>query len=285
MTCIASTPYSRDLGDELRRLRETGTRYNGRCFATALNWDQSKVSNIENGKVHASEIDLVQFLTACGKDRDFINAFLERYRDAFNLYFVQVPQNLRTMVMAETSASAITSYDNVAIPGLLQLEEYTRELFRLGGLASDEEIEAGIRNRMDRQAILRRFDRPTATFFIHENVLQMKVGGDELMARQIRRMLHNTHTVRLIPASVAIPFSASYVLWEYERTAPVAFTSNDIAKVFAQDPAAVATVKSIFQRLDAVALDAGQSRRELSKLVIISREERDAPGLVAEEQL
>ncbi|HEX7303742.1 helix-turn-helix transcriptional regulator, partial [Lentzea sp.] len=89
-----STAYSRDLGDELRRLRESGTGLTGRALAVQLGWDPSKVSNIEHGRARASEIDLVQYLTLCGKDVDFFEEFRRRYRHAFDLYFVQVPDNL-----------------------------------------------------------------------------------------------------------------------------------------------------------------------------------------------
>ncbi|GGU68176.1 helix-turn-helix domain-containing protein [Lentzea flava] len=63
MTAFTSTAYSRDLGDELRRLRETCTGLNGRNLAKKLGWDPSKVSNIEHGRARASEIDLVQLFT------------------------------------------------------------------------------------------------------------------------------------------------------------------------------------------------------------------------------
>src|SRR5690242_18496437 len=98
-----STAYSRDLGDELRRLRESGTGLTGRALAVQLGWDPSKVSNIEHGRARASEIDLVQYLTLCGKDVDFFEEFRRRYRHAFDLYFAQVPDELRTLAMTEAA--------------------------------------------------------------------------------------------------------------------------------------------------------------------------------------
>ncbi|GAA3689118.1 hypothetical protein GCM10022267_89890 [Lentzea roselyniae] len=84
MTAIASTAYSRDLGDELRRLRESCTTFNGHAMAVQLGWDPSKVSNIERGKARASEIDLVQYLATCGKDIDYFEEFRSRYHNAFD---------------------------------------------------------------------------------------------------------------------------------------------------------------------------------------------------------
>ena len=86
-----STAYSRDLGDELRRLRETCTGLKSNELARKLGWDPSKVSTIEHGKARASEIDLIQYLSMCGKDIDFVLEFKRRYHYAFDEYIVQPP--------------------------------------------------------------------------------------------------------------------------------------------------------------------------------------------------
>src|SRR5687768_11677752 len=126
-----STAYSRDLGDELRSLRETCTGLSGNKLAVKLGWDPSKVSTVEHGKARASEVDLIQFLSMCDKDIDFINDFRRRYRYAFDEYRVQVSDNLRAMVMAEATATAITSYDVLAMPGLMQSPEYAAYVYRM----------------------------------------------------------------------------------------------------------------------------------------------------------
>ncbi|HEX7305565.1 helix-turn-helix transcriptional regulator [Lentzea sp.] len=100
-----STPYSRDLGDELRQVRERCTTFRGRKIARMLGWDPGKVSNIENGKVRATEIDLVQYLGRCGKSQEFVLDFLDRYRSAFDHYFVQAPGRLGTLSMEARGAS------------------------------------------------------------------------------------------------------------------------------------------------------------------------------------
>lgn len=86
-----STAYSRDLGDELRRLRETCTGLKSNELAKKLGWDPSKISTIEHGKARASEIDLIQFLSMCGKDIDYVVEFKRRYHYAFDDYIVQPP--------------------------------------------------------------------------------------------------------------------------------------------------------------------------------------------------
>lgn len=269
-----STPYSRDLGDELRQVRERYTTFRARRIARMLGWDPGKVSNIEHGKVRASEIDIVQYLGRCGRPQSFIEDFLNRYRSAFNPYFVQVPDNLRTMSMAESTADKITSYDMTSIPGLVQSEDYASALFE-ARLATPDVIERNVRFRIERQAILRRPNRPQCTFYIHEYALRLKVGSDEVMEDQLMRLLFHTHVIRVVPAAIGAAgvFSANYVLWEYEKRSSTAYTESDLAQVFVQDLGGIKHCKSIFAHLDALALDEEQSRSMVADLASRSRED------------
>ncbi|TWP48841.1 helix-turn-helix domain-containing protein [Lentzea tibetensis] len=288
MTPTPSTPYSRDLGDELRHLREKHTSYTGTEMGYVLGWHQTKVSNVENGKVRASEIDIVQYLTTCKRSRTFAEQFLNRYRRAFDAYFVQVPENLRTLVFAEGSATKITSYDQTFIHGLLQTEDYARALFRQRGLIPEDKIESFVQFRIQRQAILQREHRPDCTFYLHEQALMLQVGGARVMEEQISRLLFKTHAIRIVPASTGErgAIGGSYTLWEYEKDRPVAFAETLIGQLFAQSVEAVARSKDLFNHLDEIALDEGQSRSLLMQYLSRPREDPDDPGAhVAQEQL
>lgn len=277
MTAITSTVYSRDLGDELRRLRETCTGLGGRALAIKLGWDPSKVSNIEHGKARASEIDLVQLLTMCGKDIDYFEDFRRRYKNAFEEYVLQVPDNLRTVAMAEATAKTITSYTTQAVPGLVQTPEYAEAFYQLGGFMAEERIRLNVQFRMDRQAILRRHNRPTCLLYVHEIALQQRVGDGRIMEDQYARLLFDTHVIRIVPRDVVVP-SYGCVLWEFEKAMPVAYSETDLAQVFVQDPGAIARTRLLFNHLDEVALDAEQSRRRLAEYVSPPREEYDGRG-------
>lgn len=270
-----STPYSRDLGDELRQVRERFTTFRGRKIARMLGWDPGKVSNIEHGKIRASEIDIVQYLGRCGRPQSFIEDFLNRYRSAFDNYFVQATGTLRTMSMAESMADKITSYDLTTIPGLLQSEAYALALYEAHGALPPDLIEAAVRFRMERQAIMRRHDRPDCTFYVHENALRLKVGSDEVMEDQLMRLLFHTHTIRVVPSASgpAGVLMANYVLWQYEKRSGVVYTESDVAQVFVQDEVGVKRCKSIFVRLDALALSEEQSRSMVADLASRSRED------------
>jgi len=278
MTTIASTAYSRDLGDELRRLRESSTSFTGRAMAAHLGWDPSKVSNIEHGKVRATEVDLVQYVATCGKNLEYLEEFRSRYHHAFDPYCVQLPDNLRTLAMTEATAHTITSYEVVVLPGLLQTRSYARALLTAGGIEAPEDVEAFVEARIERQSILQRVYRPECLFYVHELALQMLVGDARVMQDQYLRLLFRTHTLRIVPARVrsAVPQS-KFTLYEFDKARPVVFTETDMAQVFAQDDAAVKRARRMFERLDAVALDAEQSRSKLAEYVSGLREDFHGP--------
>ena len=276
-TTTPSTAYSRDLGDELRRLRETCTNLTGAALAVRLGWDPSKLSTIETGKYRASEVDLVQYLSKCDKDIDFYEDFKRRYRNAFEEYIVQAPENIRTLAMAESTAKTIIRYDAQAVPGLVQTGEYADAVYRAAGLVTEERIPALVQLRIDRQAILRRPYRPNCLFYVHEHALQTRVGDDRIMEEQYARLLTQAHLIRIIPADAPLIVS-SCSLWEFEKSMPVVYVETDLAKVFVQDPSVIVKTRLLFDRLAEVALDAEQSRSKLAEYAGRPREDHDDAG-------
>ncbi|GLY51103.1 helix-turn-helix transcriptional regulator [Lentzea sp. NBRC 102530] len=276
-TSTPSTAYSRDLGEELRKVREKSTDLTGAAFALKLGWDPSKVSTLENGKYRPSEIDLVQYLSMLGKDIDFFEDFKRRFSRAFDEYIVLVPDNLRALAMAESTAKTIMRYDPQSLTGLLQTPEYTDALYRMGGFVTEERIPALVQSRTDRQSILRRHNRPKCLFYIHEHALETQVGGPRVMEDQYARLLFNVHLVRVVPADAPVVASGC-TLWEFEKAMPVAFIEGDLVNVFVQDPAAIVRARLLFDRLAEVALDEEQSRSKLAEYVGRPREDFDAAG-------
>ncbi|WP_086666792.1 helix-turn-helix domain-containing protein [Lentzea kentuckyensis] len=276
-TTTQSTAYSRQLGDELRKLRETCTGLTGAALAVRLGWDPSKLSTIENGKYRASEIDLVQYLSKCDKDIDFFEDFKRRYRHAFDEYIVQTSDNLRTLAMAESTAKTIMRYDTQSVTGLLQTAEYADAWYRMGGFVAEDRIPSLVQFRTDRQSLLLRHDRPDCLFYIHEHALQMQVGDSRIMEDQYFRLLYSAQFIRVVPVGAPV-IAANCTLWEFDKARPVAFIEGDLVNVFVQDPSAIVRARLLFDRLAEVALDAEQSRSRLAEYAGQPREDLDDSG-------
>ncbi|MCX2947126.1 helix-turn-helix domain-containing protein [Lentzea sp. NEAU-D7] len=257
MTVTTSTAYSRDLGDELRRLRQRFTGLRGRAMALQLGWDPSKVSNLEHGKIRGSDIDLAQYITVCGKDVDYFEDFLRRYHNAFDQYLAQVPDNTRTLAMTEAMATGITAYDVLTVNSLLQTPAYARALQAATGQAVED---------LDRQAVLRRPNGPRCVFYLHELALRMRLGTKQVMEEQYVWLLANSSIIRVVPQGAATAvFQPACTLFEFEKAPPLVHAESGLAKVFAQGEAAVERGRRLFDLLDEIALDEHQTRRKLAE--------------------
>lgn len=85
------------------------------------------------------------------------------------------------------------AYSSWMVPGLIQTEETTRAVLRAVAARRRlvDDVEAAVAVRMDRQKILRRGGR-TFAFLIEESVLRAGIGGPEVMAGQLRKLIDVT---------------------------------------------------------------------------------------------
>ncbi|KOV89726.1 hypothetical protein ADL03_02705 [Nocardia sp. NRRL S-836] len=271
-----STAYSRDLGDELRRLRESTTSLTGNALAVRLGWDPSKVSNIENGKVRPSEVDLAQIVTTCGMDTEYFDGFKRRYQRAFDEYVVLAPGSLGTLAMAEATATTITTYDVLTVSGLVQTDAYADGVYRHAAQVGEQRIPELVRIRGDRQAVLRKVHAPKCLFYVHEIALRQQFGDDQVMEEQYLQLLFNAHMIRIVPADRPA-ISAGLMLLEFAKAMPVAHSDGELARVFVQESKAIARTRQMFDHLAQIALDEEQSRRKLMEYISPRRDHPDLP--------
>ncbi|GAA2924297.1 helix-turn-helix domain-containing protein [Kitasatospora cinereorecta] len=116
----------------------------------------------------------------------------------------QYPAFFRDMARLEAEAVTLHVYATLAVPGLLQTEEYSRAVFAMRRPLLDEEtIEQRVSARMARQAIFARKPMPTLSFVIEESVLQRPVGGRSVLRGQLEQIILHGHRrnveVQLMP--------------------------------------------------------------------------------------
>ena len=89
----------------------------------------------------------------------------------------------------ESAASTIHDWESRFVPGLLQTAEYARAIMRsFRPFDADEQIEADVSDRMERQAIFARDNPPVTWFVIDESVLYRPFGGKRVMASQLLKL-------------------------------------------------------------------------------------------------
>lgn len=280
-----ATVRSRELGDELKRVRML-RGLKATELAHAIGWSETKISRVESGKTSCSEVEAAIYLAYCrvtpGElDRIIVLCGGEDEHGSFLRHHGErLPDQLRTLVLHETTASAVFELELNRLPGLLQTEDYARAMMRESGLIPAPGIETRVRARMDRQILLRRKSPPNFTFYVHEHALRLPIGGQAVMHDQMLHLLFMTSQpfcqVRVIPASIGghAGLSGPFRLMQFTEHQPVVCVETQNRSLFMETPTDIATYWLILGRLAEVALHAEESRSVLASLA----SEYDRPG-------
>jgi transcriptional regulator with XRE-family HTH domain len=188
----------RKLGAELRVLR-TGSGLTSGEAARLVGWHQSKVSRIETGASGVKPADLRLLLDAYGVRDGHLRELLLMLagsEDAggrngwWHAYRGVLPPTYRDFISLESQASAMRTLETTVVPGLLQTAEYARAVTRAAVKDLDEErLDALVEVRLARQDVLRSDPPLKLCAVLDEAVLRREVGGPEVMARQLERLL------------------------------------------------------------------------------------------------
>ncbi|WP_405953428.1 helix-turn-helix domain-containing protein [Streptomyces phaeochromogenes] len=180
------------LRTELRELRTQAGRTQ-KNVAQEMEWHPSKLLRIEAGEVGISANDLRQLLSLYGvTDIGIVQRLLDMARASRKMPFAEYRdifgKDFLDFLAMESSAAVTRSFLPLAVPGLLQTEEYAAAIMRaytppeLGA-----EMQRMIEARMLRQDVL---DREGAEFFfiLDESVICRHVGGSGVMRAQLHRL-------------------------------------------------------------------------------------------------
>ena len=276
-----------ELGAALRRLRKNAG-LSGEQIAGATDISQSRVSRIELGQQIASPDLVSRWGRACGADNtelDQLVALAESaatenvsWRKAISQGLGKLQQDSRDL---EASASVISNYQTVWIPGLLQVPEYARRVFAAGDPPpAPADIAAALAARMNRQAIL--YDETkNLEFVLTEAALRWRVGPANLMRAQVDRIitvsaLENV-TIGIIPQSAESSHwhdhSFNILDGRGDPEDAVVHVETLTSGLTLTDPADVAVYKEAFARLRALAVT-GDNAQALLRRVLADYEDR-----------
>lgn len=262
-TRYSPTIRRRRLSAELRRIR-LAARKTGEEVAADAGLSKSTYSNIESGvKKRPTVTEVKAVLEACrvrpGREFDEIldlcrqsleRGWWTRYRDVLAARFVGF----------ETEASAITTWQPIMIPGLLQVPEYMK-VNAQACLAGPQEIRRAIDARMTRQRILEDQDPPRLwAIFDEGSLLRLKdhprtkhVQVEHLleMARRPNVTVQMTRADRLNPGS-----GGSCVVLEFPDPIDptVVFLETVTDGIYLEEPDEVVRYQNLVDHLRLVAL-------------------------------
>lgn len=205
----------RRLRTELRNARlKTGLTQEQ--VAKAMVWSLSKMIRIETAQTGISVNDLKALLSLYGiTDKDQVAELIDLAQAAkrppwWRPYQEFAPPALLQLIDFESAASAVSQFETMFIPGILQVEEYASAILEVfyDEKSSDERVAALVDLRTKRRDLLTSKNAPKFSFVLDESVIHRLVGSPSVMNRQLRHLadvadLPNV-TIQLVPFTAGL---------------------------------------------------------------------------------
>lgn len=275
------------LGLLLRELRDAA----GLTLAEVaphLGMTGATLSKVENGKQGFS-LDKVATLVELYDADDQASAEAlklaavpkSRTRRRGSLYRDAIPTSGRRFLVLEADASEVSVYQNEVIGGLLQTADYTRALMQAATPeAGSREIDRRVQTRMARQELLSRSDREPLRLnvILHEAVLHRVIGGDQIMAEQLRHLIDVSElpnvNLQILPFrprptpnyDEAFVTLTSFTLLRLPERGTLLYVEDFTSATYPEDAAQIQRFLGAYQRLSAAAEDQEGSRKLIAKV-------------------
>lgn len=275
---IGAAARFRELGAELRKCRKVA-KVTAAQVAFETGWNPSKISRVESGHQVVSEVDVIQYLAACGVYLGKAHGYLALCHEAnrYRRYWLSphdehLQDSVKALIFQEAAASASTFYEPQVVHGLLQTESYARAMISRESWRTDENVEFCVRARLERQRILRRPTPARLEFFMHEAALRLEIGSAAIMHEQLLTLALVSGlpsvAIRIVPASagMASVFGGAFQLFRFAEHQPLVYLDAYIGGLFLEDQDFVETYRQLVPAIAAVALDEGQSREFVAAL-------------------
>lgn len=262
------TVQRRRLGAEFRRLREKSGRKIEE-IAAYVGCAKSTMSRIESGRVGITFLvarALLDLYQVDGPERDKLIAAAHESRKPswWRPYAGVIAEPLHDLLGLEAAASSLKVYETTVIPGLLQIDSYTRELMLAARPHEPKERrEKRIELRMMRQRILT--ENPSLKYLaiIEDTVLRRPVGGPEVMSAQLVRLAQICQLphvcIEVMPLAVGAHtgMNGPFAILEFseEQDLDVVYTDTQAGCFYLEEAEGVESYQDKLQRIKSMALN------------------------------
>lgn len=274
MISVDPTVRGEELGYALRELREQA-HLSLADVAARIDLSVTTLSRMENGKRTAATEDVAAMLAiyrTTGPQRSRLLA-LAREVDLRGWWQPDRPpfaQRQQTLISLESRAMAITNFEGMAIPGLLQTGEYSRSLMIECGHVPEEEVESRMVTRLRRHSILLRDRPPHLVALIDELALHRVIGGCDVLRRQLDHLVElsvrSNIDIRVIPnRRTHAGINGAFTVLRRRAGEPVVFLENLTSSLFLEERDEVERYQYAIRELLAHSLGAVESARHIAE--------------------
>lgn len=240
-------------GSEVREARAKA-KMSQAALGSATGYDATYVSKVETGSIVPDD----KFVKALDRVFPHMNGWFGRFWRDSRRWNGHYREWFKDWVAAERRASAIRWYEPLLMPGLVQTEDYAREVLSWGPLSGnvDEDVQA----RMDRQEILDRDDPPELWVLLAESVVRRRVGSAEIMHGQLKHLAELSRrpkiTVQVVPddADAYGGLSGAFAVATVEPAGSVVYLETGLRGMTVNDPTMIKSAGQMFEHLRAEAL-------------------------------
>jgi hypothetical protein len=252
----------RKLGSELLRLREEAELTQAQV-GKVLWLSGTTVHRMEQGRsqIKGPQIETLLRHLAIDDQKLLENllhlAVVSQGAEPFDRYRASLSAEALHFFGYEVVATCIRSLQITVVPGLLQTDDYAREILRsVQGITGD--IEGFLETRRDRQQkIIYRDDPPNLSFLIDEAVLYRPFDSVATMTEQLRRLQEFDQrsglSIKIVPLSAgASPaLRGSFTLLEFNDYPDVLFIEGARGDVNVYEEAAIQARRDVWSMIEA----------------------------------
>ncbi len=255
--------------------------------AKAMEWSLSKMNRIEKAKSSISINDLKALLSLYGiADEERIEDLLDlaravgRARTArqsswWKSYSAVAPTELLELIDYESAAFAISQFETIFVPGILQTEEYASAILQVfyDEKSAAERVAALVDLRTRRRDLLIGDNAPKFSFVLDESVIHRLVGGSATASQQLRHLISMSDlpnvSIQIVPFTAGIhpgmkgPFELIQVADMPDEN--IVFRETTSGDTISDDPEDTQNYLEAFERITEVSLKPSDSVDRLRK--------------------
>jgi transcriptional regulator with XRE-family HTH domain len=271
-----ATPRSRRLGRELRKLRDA-KGLTGDDAAKLVRCSSSRISRIESGEIKPRAGDVMELLVAYGMriDEEPATSLLEQARDLREEgWWQRLGGRYATYIAYEEEAAEMKNFEPMLVPGLLQTEQYAREVNMIGRESDKDTINQRVAARMTRQEVLHREPAPLRLHAIlSEAAVRTEVGGPDVLREQLdhlvtmSRLPNVTIQVLRFGAGAHLAVSSGFVLLAFDQyDPPLGYVETLAGELFLESARDLARLNDAYDNLKTLARSPAESIKFIKEL-------------------
>jgi transcriptional regulator with XRE-family HTH domain len=237
-----------------------------------------KLSHLETGERRQQPADVAKVLAAYSAPKHDLNRLtsLAEIPDEstwWGAWSDVVPDWFGTFVGLETLARAEFVFEPVLIPGLMQTEDYARELSRAARRVRPDHADRVVEVRMGRAQRLAADNPLHLHAAVNEQALRLKLGTPEIMRAQYEHLIDLAKRPN-VTLQVVVPergphaaVTGQFVVLDFDNARSIAYAEVQDGAMYVQHPGEVDTYRESVRSLEGVALPAKDSIRFVTDLI------------------